>query len=476
MRLSTYVLRRLLLSIPVILGVTILTFGIAWMANEGHMERAYVTEKMTPDQRERITDQYGFRDPWFLQYFHYLVRLANGDLGFSRVVNDQPVLKVMGEFFPATLELTLVAMVVAVSVGVSLGTLTAVRKDSAVDHATRFFALAGVSIPIFWLGLILKFAFATPYGAQLFKEGDVLLKALFLLIAVGLPMVLGLLAADALDLARVSRHRLLRHVAVSVVLCALLLGLGWTVWAMLVGLSAVVAFAVASLARLRKDVAFGRPYWQAAAVVLVVIAANVAVSPYASTVIDRTFELVPDLPLGSRFSNDLVAVEGAHPSLIGGPTRILLVDTALAGDWTAFEDVLSHLILPGITLGYASLAVIARMMRASMLDVLSADFIRTARAKGLAERVVIGGHARRNALIPIATVVGLTFGGLLSGAVLTETIFQWPGLGRWSTAAISRADTNSVMMFTLLVAIIYLVANLLVDIAYSVIDPRVRLE
>jgi peptide/nickel transport system permease protein len=188
------------------------------------------------------------------------------------------------------------------------------------------------------------------------------------------------------------------------------------------------------------------------------------------------FDTIPDFPLGGRFSNDLVAIPGEHPSLTDGPTRILLVDTALARDWTAFGDVVHHLVLPGITLGYASLAVIARMMRSSMLEVLPLDFVRTARAKGLPENQVIGRHARRNALIPIATVVGLTFGSLLSGAVLTETIFQWPGLGRWSTKAIGSFDTTSVMSFTLLVVVIYLVANFIVDVMYSVLDPRVRLS
>ena len=134
-----------------------------------------------------------------------------------------------------------------------------------------------------------------------------------------------------------------------------------------------------------------------------------------------------------------------------------------------------HLALPGVTLGYASLAVITRVTRAAMIEALASDYVRTARAKGLPEAQVIRRHARANALIPVTTVAGLAFGGLVSGAVLTETVFQWPGLGRWSTEAVAAGDTNSILAFTLLVFGMYFIVNVAVDILYRVLDPRVRL-
>jgi peptide/nickel transport system permease protein len=484
-KIGAYVLRRLLLSIPVLIGVTILTFGISWQANEGHMERAYLSEKMTPAQRERIIEQYGFDEPWYAQYFSYLMRLVQLDLGFSRVEGDRPVLEVYSEFLPATLELTLVAMAIAVFSGIALGSLTAVRKDSPVDHATRFLALSGVSVPIFWLGLVLKFAFATAYPVELFTEAGPLAKTAMLAVAFGLPILAGAFAADAIDPKRLTWRRLAVHVGILAAAVALLFWLEWRFAATVLLMVGATAYAIALLLHLRKAEAVPRLAWKVVAAGVVVAAAGIAFSPVANDAVRGVFDLIPDFPLGGRFSNDLIQDPDAHPVLTGvcegplfldGCTRVLLVDTALAGDWEAFGNVLHHLVLPGFTLGYASLAVMARMMRSSMLEVLPLDFIRTARAKGLPESQVIQRHARRNALIPIATVIGLTFGSLLSGAVLTETIFQWPGLGRWSTKAIGAFDTTSVMSFTLLVVVIYLLANFLVDIMYSVLDPRVRLS
>ena len=140
-----------------------------------------------------------------------------------------------------------------------------------------------------------------------------------------------------------------------------------------------------------------------------------------------------------------------------------------------FQDVAWHLVLPAVTLSFGTLAIITRIMRSSMLEVLSQDYIRTARSKGLPEKAVINKHARKNALIPTTTVVGLAFGGLLTGAVLTETIFYWPGLGKWSTDAIVALDQASIMGFVLLTAVIYVLANLVVDLMYAFLDPRVRL-
>lgn len=475
MKLGTYVLRRLLLAVPVLLGVTLLTFGIAWQANEGHMERAYLTEKTTPEQRARIVEQYGFDEPPHIQYLNYLKRLATGDLGFSRVESDRPVLEVFREYLPATIEITLAAMVVAVVVGVAVGTITAVRKDSPVDHVTRFLALAGVSVPIFWLGLILKFALATSFPKEIFGTSPWPVKGVVLGVVLLVPVAIGLFVAEGLGLREIRGPRLAGHLAGA----ALLVGGFWLLdWDFLAILALAVlgtgyGAAVALKATRRRHLPARA--WPLVAGGAFLLGFGIAAAGYGTTGVTTAFDLIPDLPLGGRFDNALIANAGEHPSLTDGPTRILVVDTLLARDWIAFQDVVRHLVLPGITLGYASLAVIARMMRASMLEVLSLDFVRTARAKGLPEAQVVGRHARRNALIPIATVVGLTFGGLLSGAVLTETIFQWPGLGRWSTRAIVAFDTTSIISFTLLVVLIYLVANFIVDILYSVIDPRVRL-
>ena len=475
MKLVAYIARRLLLAVPVLFGVTLITFGISWIANEGDLSRAYVTEKMTLQQRERIIEVYGFDEPWYVQYLSYLGRLARGDLGVSHSQNGRPVTDVIAEFFPATIELTLVAMLFAIFFGIFLGTVTAVRKDSPIDHTTRFLALAGVSVPIFWLGLLLKFALATTFPEEVLAAAPALVKAAFLAIVVLVPVVAGLFVADLLDAPRVTWLRLAVHAGILAALVAAFLLLRWNTLAIVLGGIGLIGYGARALLKARGRKRIPRAGYRIVAGAVVLAALVVSFTPLAPVLVREVFALLPNFPLGGRFSNALVIVPGQHPSLIDGPTRLLLIDTLLARDWTAFGDVLHHLVLPGITLGYASTAVIARMMRSSMLEVLSLDYLRTARAKGLSEQQVIRRHARRNALIPIATVIGLTFGSLVSGAVLTETIFQWPGLGRWSTNAISAFDTNSIMSFTLLVVVIYLIANLLVDIVYSMLDPRVRL-
>jgi len=157
-------------------------------------------------------------------------------------------------------------------------------------------------------------------------------------------------------------------------------------------------------------------------------------------------------------------------------TGLPLLDAVLSGNVPLVWDEIWHIALPAITLSFGTIAIITRIMRASMLEVLSQDYIKTARSKGLSEKVVINKHARRNALIPTTTVIGLAFGGLLTGAVLTETIFQWPGIGQWAASAMSRLDSNAIMAFVLVMAMIYVVVNLIVDLLYAYLDPRVRLE
>jgi peptide/nickel transport system permease protein len=334
--LWTYVIRRLLLLIPVLLGVSILTFII--MRAAGDPVSAYLQnpEKATEQQIHLIEIKYHLNEPVYVQYWYWLRAVLQGDMGESRT-SGLPVTDTIMKKFPATFELALIATVVAVAAGIATGTRSAVKANSAFDQSTRLTSLVAVSIPVFWLGLIL---------AMIFYRG-----------------------------------------------------LKWL--------------------------------------------------PYPGRI---------------GVTSDLHVVTG-----------FFVVDSILSGDVGTFLDVIKHLIMPSITLAFASTAIIVRMMRSSMLEVLGAEYVRTARAKGLPESVVIKKHARRNALIPTVTVVGLSFGGLLGGAVLTETVFSWPGLGQWSAQAATNLDTAGIMGFVLLTAVIYVLSNLIVDLAYAYLDPRVRL-
>ncbi|HXZ23931.1 MAG TPA: ABC transporter permease [Methanomassiliicoccales archaeon] len=337
--MRTFIARRLLLLIPVLIGVSVFVFALTRVA--GNPAAAYITERMGPQQIAAIEEQYHLNDPVYIQYFYWFNGIIHGDWGYSPT-SHLPVTDSIVAFFPATFELSLVSIIIAMVVGIALGTVSAVRRNTPVDHATRIMALAGVSLPIFILGLILQNIFA---------------------------------------------YRL-----------------GW-------------------------------------------------------------------FPLVGR-SNDLLYLS----SDIHHYTGFLLVDTALNLDATRFWDALIHIALPAITLSFGTIAILTRIMRGSMLEVLGQDYVRTARSKGLPERVVIRRHARKNALIPTTTVVGLAFGGLLGGAVLTETIFAWPGLGFWSAQATLHNDSAAIMGFTMLTAVIYVLVNLIVDVMYAYLDPRVRLD
>ncbi|MDD1768470.1 MAG: ABC transporter permease [Methanomassiliicoccales archaeon] len=339
MKLGAYLVRRLLLLIPVLLGVSVFIFALTRIG--GDPGAAYITEKMNEQQIAGIYEQYHLNEPIHIQYWYWLDGIFHGDWGYSKTARA-PVTSAIATYFPATFELTLVSILIAVVVGISLGTISAVKKDKPVDHATRVMALSGVSLPIFWLALILQYVFY--YQLDLF-------------------------------------------------------------------------------------------------------------------------------PSGGRYDTFLYLEQGP----VNAYTGFYTVDTLLNGNLTLFGDALMHLALPAVTLSFGTIAIITRMMRSSMLEVLGQDYVKTARSKGLPERVVIRKHARKNALIPTTTVVGLAFGGLLTGAVLTETIFYWPGMGQWSTAAILVNDWASILGFVLVVAIIYVIANLIVDVLYAYLDPRVRL-
>ncbi|NWF95572.1 MAG: ABC transporter permease [Candidatus Thorarchaeota archaeon] len=349
MKLRDFIIRRILLAIPVIFGVVTITWFLAYIV--GDPVAMFVTER-TPDSAvPGIRLRYGLDEPLYVQYFIYLRNLLQGDWGRSySEAQDAPVLTVIAQKFPATIELAMIAMVFAVILGIPLGILSATKKDRPVDHVTRVFSLAGVSMPIFWFGLMLKYVF-------------------------------------------------------------------------------FYQFCISGLPYLPGDSRFDPNVWR--------------------------------VMLGNN--------EGYVPI-----TNFLLLDSLLYLSPACFVDALRHLILPGFCLGYLTLAIITRMMRSSMLEVLKEDYITLARSKGLKERTVIYKHALRNALIPTVTVVGLAFGGLMSGAVLTETIYSWPGLGRWATRAILQSDLAAINGFTLLVAFIFVTANLLVDLLYGTLDPRIR--
>lgn len=335
MRLWSFLLRRSLGFIAVMMGVSLITFATSHIIPADPVAAA-LGDHAREDQIAAFRAEYGLDKPLVEQYLVYVANLLRGNLGIS-IRTRRPVADDLRDFFPATLELALVALAVAIVFGITAGIGSAIYRNRWLDHLVRVMALLGGSLPIFWLGLILIGIFYNQ--------------------------------------------------------------LGW-------------------------------------------------------------------LPVGGRI-DDFVA----PPKTITG---LFVLDSLLTGNWSALSSSARHLILPGIALGYYSTAVVARMVRSSMLEVLHQDYIRTARAKGLRERTVILRHAVRNAFIPTLTIIGVTFGSLLSGAVLTETIFSWPGLGRYATASAINLDFPAVMGVTLLAAMVYTFVNLVVDFAYHLFDPRIQ--
>jgi len=327
------------LLVPVILGVTILAFVITRAAGDPVTPYLQNPEKATEAQILLIKEKYHLNEPDYIQYIYWLKGLLGGDLGWSHKPVPQKVTDALSQRFPATFELALVAMFLAVVIGIGVGTRAAVKANSFFDQGARVTSLVGVSIPVFWLALILLWVFYL----------------------------------------------------------------------------------------------------------------KIPIFPAPEGRLDHEFIAVPEY------------------------THFLLIDSALNLNWDMFVNTVAHLTLPAITLAFNQTAIIIRMMRSSMLEVLGAEYVKAARSKGLPEKVVIKKHARRNALIPTTTVVGLSFGGLLGGAVLTETIFNWNGLGQWSAQQALNLDTAGVMGFTLLTAVIFVLANLVVDVTYAYLDPRVRL-
>lgn len=332
-----FLIRRFLGLLLVMVGVSIITFVLSQLVPVDPALSA-LGQNAREDQIQAFRQQYGLDRPPVEQYFSYMQRLLRGDLGLS-IRTRRPIINDLRDFLPATLELSLAAMLVTLLMGISLGIVAAVKRNSWVDGFARIFALLGGSLPIFFVGLLVLAVF---YSKLRWLPGP------------------------------------------------------------------------------------GR--------------------------LDATLTPPPRV------------------------TGMFLIDSLIVGDMALFRNALAHLILPAITLGYYSTAVVLRMTRSAMLEVLSQDYIRTAQAKGLQDRVVLLRHALKNAMIPILTTIGIVFGSLLSGAVLTETVFGWPGLGRYATASAVSLDFPAVMGVTLVAAILYPVINTLVDIGYHMLDPRVAVK
>ncbi|HUP06653.1 MAG TPA: ABC transporter permease subunit [Caldimonas sp.] len=331
----TFLLKRLGLVLPTFIGITLLVFALIRLIPGDPVEALSGERGMTAERHARLLHEFGLDRPLPVQYGDYVWRALHGDLGAS-TITQEPVAKEFAARFPATIELSLCAMLFALVVGLPAGVLAAVKRNSVVDYSVMGAALTGYSMPIFWWGLLLILTFSV--------------------------------------------------------------WLGWT-------------------------------------------------------------------PVSGR-----IAIEYDIPARTG----FMLIDAALSGDRGALRSAVSHLVLPAIALGTIPLAVIARMTRSSMLEVLREDYVRTARAKGAPAWRVVGVHALRNALIPVATVIGLQVGTLLAGAILTETIFSWPGIGKWLVEAIHRRDYPAVQGGILLSATVIIGVNLLVDVLYGVINPRIR--
>ncbi len=330
-----FLFTRVSLLIPTFFGVTVVAFAFIRLIPGDPIEVMVGERGIAPERHAQLLAEFGWDKPYWEQYLIYLLDLLQGDLGKS-IVTKQPVVEEFFALFPATIELSLCAIIVAMAIGLPAGIIAGVRRGSIFDHGVMTVSLTGYSMPIFWWGLLLIILFS-----------------------------------------------------------------GWLEWTPVSGRISLLYF----------------------------------------------FEPV---------------------------TGFMLIDSLLSGEEGAFASALQHLILPTIVLATIPMAVIARQTRSAMLEVLSEDYVRTARAKGLPPFRIIGLHALRNALIPVVTVIGLQVGVLLAGAILTETIFSWPGIGKWMVDSIFRRDYPSVQGGLLLIALIVMLVNLFVDLMYGLINPRIR--
>lgn len=329
-----YTLKRILMAIPVILGIVTIVFVLmrVFSSNPAYL---LLGQRASAERVAELTSYLGLDQPIWKQYVIYLGQMFQGDFGDS-LFSGLPVMQEIGERLPATIELALFSVFIAAVLGVSLGVICAVKQNSALDRICQVGGLVGVSLPKFWLGLMLIILFAV--------------------------------------------------------------NLGW-------------------------------------------------------------------LPVSGRF--DFMN----RPETITG---FMILDSIITGNWAALGSTLRYMLLPGVSIAIASVGTIMRYTRSTMLETIRQDYIRTARAKGLRERVVIIHHALKNALIPIVTVIGMELGGLFSGSVLVETIFAWPGVGKYIVDGINNSDYAVVQGGCVLVAVIAVGMNLVVDLLYGLLDPRIR--
>ncbi|HVW93822.1 MAG TPA: ABC transporter permease [Devosia sp.] len=322
-----YIVRRLLLLVPMAVGMVVVTFCLLLLI-PGDPAAVLLGQEATPEQIASLRQSLGLDDPWYLRLLHYFGQLLHGDMGTS-IFQHQAVWDIISGRLGATIELAVVALVFAVVIGIALGVVAAIRQGSIIDTAAMLFAQLGVSMPVYWLSLLLMLYFAVK--------------------------------------------------------------LGW----------------------------------------------------------------LPSIGRGVPLPQAFVAALTGHPQVL----------------WDSFL----HILMPALALAANSAAVISRLVRTSMLEVLHEDFVRTARAKGLRTGTVVIKHALRNALLPVLSVIGLRFGALLGGAVLTESIFAWPGLGQLTISAISQRDLPLIQGIVLTFAILFALVNLVVDLLYAAVDPRIRL-
>jgi peptide/nickel transport system permease protein len=325
-----------MIMIPTLLGVTIIVF-LMLHATPGDPAELLMGERATEESLQQLREHLGLNEPLYVQYGMFMGRLLKGDLG-ETIWTRQKVWTEVKQRFPATIELSLVALFISCVAGMILGIISATKQYSVFDYVSMVGALAGVSMPIFWLGLVFMLIFS--------------------------------------------------------------LKLGW-------------------------------------------------------------------LPLSGRLSI------GVDLDVI---TNFYILDAIITRNWPAFKDAVWHIIMPAVTLSTIPTAIVARMTRSAMLDVLRQDYIKTAKAKGLSQLAVIFKHALRNAMIPVVTTIGLQFGVLLGGAILTETIFAWPGVGKWMYDAVMQRDYMVIQGGTLLIAGLFVVINLFVDVLYAVINPRISIQ
>ena len=335
MRIILYIIKRIILLVPVLLGITLMTFVLTRMIPGDPIELS-LGPQASQEQVQVLRAQWGMDKPAWKQYLIYVGNMCKGDFGTS-IMTRRPVIEDIKNYFPATVELTVFAMIASILIGIPIGVITAMKADKWPDTVARLYALAGVSMPVFWLGLLLLLLFY-------YK-------------------------------------------------------LGW-------------------------------------------------------------------LPEVGRLSSKFMP-----PPKI---TNFYLIDSLIAGEWRVFLDCLMHILLPAFCLATAVIAVISRMTRATMLEVLRENFIKAQRARGVPWRTIIWKHALRNASLPVVTTTGVMFGACLAGAVLTESIFSWPGMGRYAVDAITFLDIEPIAGFTIISTLIYVGVNLMVDVIYTILDPRIK--